>query len=86
MRAEKLLINRKLGENGLLGNSVSGGVLVEVNSDARRSLFNLGFTLDFNRAVGKRYRYGYSAIQILLSVGIVGVVEKVGRKTYYGII
>ena len=41
---------------------------------------------DFNRAVGKRYRYGYSAIQILLSVGIVGVVEKVGRKTYYGII
>ena len=41
---------------------------------------------DFNRAVGKRYRYGYSAIQILLSVGIVAVLEKVGRKTYYGII
>jgi len=41
---------------------------------------------DFNRAVGKRYRYGYSAIQILLSLGIIGVIEKIGRKTYYEII
>lgn len=41
---------------------------------------------DFNRAVGKRYRYGYSAIQILRSLGIIGVIEKIGRKTYYEII
>lgn len=38
---------------------------------------------DFNRAVGKSFRYGYSAIQILKAVGLVSEGERIGRKVIY---
>ena len=38
---------------------------------------------DFNRAVGKKFKHGYSGIQILLSVGLIELSRKVGRKTLY---
>jgi hypothetical protein len=38
---------------------------------------------DFNRAIGKKFNHGYSGIQILLSVGLVELSRKVGRKTLY---
>ena len=41
---------------------------------------------DFNRAVGKSFRYGYSGIQILRSVGLVSEGERVGRKIIYTLI
>lgn len=37
----------------------------------------------FNQSIGKRFKYGYSGIQILKSVGIVTEGEKIGRKTVY---
>lgn len=39
----------------------------------------------FNQTIGKRFKYGYSGIQILKSVGIVTEGEKIGRKTVYNL-
>ena len=38
---------------------------------------------DFNRSVGKRFKYGYSGIAILKSLGLVSEGERVGRKIIY---
>ncbi len=39
----------------------------------------------FQKTVSKKFKYGYSVIQILLEVGILKAVEKVGRKTLYSL-
>ena len=41
---------------------------------------------DFNRLVGKRFKYGYSGIQILLSLGLVEPCGKAGRKILYKLV
>lgn len=38
---------------------------------------------EFSRAIGKRFKHGYSGIRILESVGLIAETERIGRKVIY---